>query len=133
MNRAHLRCATALSIALAASSAAGQATIEPLPEASQSTVGYEIVAEALKDLRSKSGVVFTTENGWLIATNEAAYTIWSFAPQDYPAYPAVVKRQVVARGSGSSIHMNVLCEATKAACDDLVRTFAEMNGMSAKE
>jgi hypothetical protein len=130
MHGAYIRGTVALSIAMIASSAAGQATSEPLPEASQSTVGYESVAEALKVLRSESGVVFTTENGWLIATDEAAYTIWSFAPQDYPAYPAVVKRQVVARGSGSSIHMNILCEASKIACDDLVRTFSEMTGMA---
>jgi hypothetical protein len=92
-------------------------------------VGYDTVAEALAAVRSKSGVVFTTENGWLIATDEAAYTIWSFAPPGYPAYPAVVKRQVIAQGSGSQIKMTVLCEASKEACDDLVRTFANMNSL----
>ena len=131
MYGAYLRGAVALSIAIIASSVAGQPTNAPLPEASQSTVGYESVAEALEALRSQRGIVFTTEEGWLIATDEAAFTIWSFAPQDYRAYPAVVKRQVVARGSGSSIHMNILCEASKMACDDLVRDFAEMNGMAA--
>jgi hypothetical protein len=73
--------------------------------------------------------VFTTQNRWLIATDEPAYTIWSFAPQGDPSYPAVVKRQVVANGNASVIHMNVQCEATKEACDALVRTFAEMNGI----
>ena len=69
------------------------------------------------------------ENGWLIATDEAAYTIWSFAPQGYPAYPAVVKRQVVPKGTGSVITMSVHCEASKSDCDDLVRTFSQMNGL----
>jgi len=101
----------------------------PLPEATESAIGYETVKDALTGLRSQPSVAFSTENGWLIATDEAAYTIWSFAPQGYPAYPAVVKRQVVAQGAGSAIHMNVLCEASKEACDDLVRTFAQMNGM----
>ena len=87
------------------------------------------MAETLEALRSNPGVVFTTENGWLIATDEAAYTIWSFAPQSYSAYPAVVKRQVIADGNGSIMEMNVHCEATKQACDALVRTFAEMNGL----
>jgi hypothetical protein len=101
----------------------------PLPEAAESAIGYETVAAALTGLRSQPGVVFSTENGWLIATDEAAYTIWSFAPQGYPAYPAVVMRKVVAQGAGSVIHMNVLCEASKEDCDDLVRTFADLNGL----
>jgi hypothetical protein len=87
----------------------------------------------LADLRSHPNVVFTTENGWLIATNEAAYTIWSFAPQGYPAYPAVVKRQVIPQAVGSVIEMRVLCEASKEACDNLVRTFAEMNGLPLRQ
>lgn len=101
----------------------------PFPEVAESDIGFDTVKDALTNIRSQSNVVFSTENGWLIATDEAAYTIWSFAPEGYPAYPAVVKRQVVARGAGSSIQMSVLCEASKEACDDLVRTFAEMNGM----
>jgi hypothetical protein len=92
-------------------------------------VGYNTVAEALRALRSKQGVVFTTENGWLIATDEPEYTIWSFAPQGYSAYPAVVKRQVIPQGTGSQIKMTVLCEASKHVCDDLVRTFAKMNDL----
>ena len=108
---------------------AAQAARTPLPETSGSSVGYETVAAALADLRTRPGVVFTTENGWLIATQEAAYAIWSFAPKGYPAYPAVVKRQVTPNGSGSSIEMAVLCEASKTACDELVSTFARMNGL----
>jgi hypothetical protein len=104
----------------------------PLPE-TDSSVGYDTVDAALIALRSKPGIVFTTENGWLIATDEAAYTIWSFAPKGYPAYPAVVKRQVTAQTVGSQIEMSVLCEASKQACDDLVRTFAEMNSLPLSE
>ena len=100
-----------------------------LPEASPSADRHDSVERTLTALRSKTGIVFTTENGWLIATDEAAYTIWSFAPQGYPAYPAVVKRQAVPQGSGSAVQMKVDCEATKEACDDLVRTFAQMNGL----
>ena len=100
----------------------------PLPEAPNSTIGYPTVAAALAALRSRPGVQFTNENGWTIATDEAAYTIWSFAPTDYPAFPAVVRRQVVTRGATTGIEMTILCEASKAACDDLVRVFARMNG-----
>jgi hypothetical protein len=105
----------------------------PLAEASESTIGYETVDAAMTGLRSKPGVVFTTENGWTIATDESALTIWSFAPEGYPAYPAVVMRQAVARGQQSTIVMKVLCEASKQQCDDLVRTFAAMNGLPVQQ
>ena len=122
-----LAFATVASFAILAGplEAAPAATV-PLPE-TDSSVGYDTVGAALVALRSKAGVVFTTENGWLIATDEAAYTIWSFAPKGYPAYPAVVKRQVIPQTVGSQIKMSVLCEASKQVCDDLVRTFAKMN------
>ena len=100
-----------------------------LPETESSTIGYDTVAAALQDLRSRPGVIFTTENGWTIATDKAAYTIWSFAPEDYPAYPSVVKRSVVSEGTGSIMKMDVHCEASKTACDDLVRTFSRMNSL----
>ena len=100
----------------------------PLPESPDVNIGYDTVADALTNLRIKPGVTFSTVNGWTIATDEAAYTIWSFAPASYPAYPAVVKRQVTAEGRGSRIQMSVYCEAAKRECDDLVRTFSAMNG-----
>jgi len=77
------------------SAKAAQTQQAPLPEAEVS-IEYQSASEALKALRAKPGVVFTTENGWLIATDEG---------------------------------VDVLCEASKAACDDLVCTFAKMNGL----
>src|SRR5205085_3312625 len=110
------------------SATAAQTQHAPLPEAKES-IEYQSVSEALTALRAKPGVVFTTENGWLIATEERAYSIWSFAPNGYAAYPAVVKRWVIPKAVGSEARMDVLCEASKTACDDLVRTFANMNGL----
>jgi hypothetical protein len=107
---------------------AGQPDPAPLPEAAETAIEYPSVAAALQGLHARPNVVFTTESGWTIATDEAAYTIWSFAPPSYPAYPAMVKRQVIPQGTGSSIVMSAHCEASKPACDDLVRTFSQMNG-----
>lgn len=107
---------------------AAEADEAPLPESSEAVVEYPSVAAALVALRARPEVIFTIENGWIIATDEAAFTIWSFAPPSYPAYPAVVKRSVVSEGRGSSIRMDVHCEASKSACDNLMRTFSEMNG-----
>ena len=108
---------------------AAQPTQIPLPESTNPNLGYKTVSAALTGVRSQPGIIFTTENGWLIATDEATYTIWSFAPQGYPAYPSVVKRQAIPKRTGSLIEMSVICEASKSDCDDLVRTFAQMNGL----
>ena len=98
-----------------------------LEEAEHSTIGYSSVAEALAALQSNPDVEFRQENGWTIAYDKASRTIWSFSPPDYPAYPAVVQRQIVPRDAGSALNMNVHCEASKAACDDLVRDFTRLN------
>lgn len=129
MSRATLQRAIGPALALWATGAASQANPPPLIESPHSTVGYDSVSDALEALRAKPGVVLSTENGWLIATDEASLAVWSFAPEGYPAYPAVVKRQAVPQGTGSILKMSVLCEASKEACDDLVRTFARMNGI----
>jgi hypothetical protein len=100
----------------------------PLPETPNSEVGYHTVAQALTSLRARRDVTVSTERGWTIITDEKNLTIWSFAPAAHPAYPAVVKRVVRARpGGGSDINMSVLCEASKEACDQLVREFDAMN------
>jgi hypothetical protein len=78
---------------------------------------------ALAALHSKAGVVFTSHDGWTIAEDDATQTTWSFPPPGHPAYPAAVKRQVIEKDGAASIEMNVLCLATKTACDDLVRSF----------
>ena len=103
------------------------APLKPLLEAPNSTIGYLTVEIALTALHSKTGVVFTSKDGWMVASDAAAQTIWSFPPPGHPAYPAAVKRQVVEQAGEISMKMTVLCEATKEACDDLVRSFEQLN------
>lgn len=105
----------------------------PLAEAPASTIGYATVAEALKDLRARPGVGMTVQNGWTIANDSAGPTLWSFAPVGHPAYPAVVRRKFVKMGDGLSLDMDVHCEADKAPCDDLVRSFQQLNAQMIKD
>jgi hypothetical protein len=106
---------------------ASPASPTPLPEQADG-VGYSTVAAALIDLRSKPGVTFKAENGWTVATDAALRTIWVFTSEGQPAYPAAIKRQIVEDGhGGSTLEMGVLCEASKADCDNLVRTFQGLN------
>jgi len=100
----------------------------PLPETKSSDIGFRTVAEALASLRARQDLTVSTVRDWTIIVDDTHKAVWSFAPPSYPAYPAVVKRAVRARPEGGSeIHMSVLCEATKEACDNLVREFNTMN------
>jgi hypothetical protein len=101
---------------------------DPLPEQSQSTIGYATPDAALAALHAKPSVEFSTQDGWTIASDPDTNTVWSFPPQRDPAYPAVVRRQMTtAPGGKVAVQMDVLCSATKASCDDLVRAFERMN------
>src|SRR5665213_620153 len=86
----------------------------PLPEVRDSQVGYKTVSEALADLTKRKNVEISDVRGWTIIADRANFTLWSFAPKSYPAYPAVVKRTVASRsGGGSIINTSILCEASK--------------------
>ena len=99
---------------------------QPLPEVGGSSIGYQSVQQALDALRLKPGVVVEESEGWTIITDkqsEKSNSIWSFAPTTHPAYPAAVKRTIFERNGAVQIEMNVLCQAKKAPCDQLVRDF----------
>jgi hypothetical protein len=100
----------------------------PLPEAKGDVIGYPDVATSRKALLARKDAQSHTEGGWLIVEIPSELTLWSFAPESDPAYPAAVKR-VITQDSGNSsyITMNVLCEASKEACDNLVREFQKLN------
>jgi hypothetical protein len=106
----------------------GTVWADPLPEQQSSTIGYATPDAALAALHAKPSVEFSTQDGWTIASDPDTNTVWSFPPQRDPAYPAVVRRQMtIAPGGKVAVQMDVLCSATKAACDDLVRAFERMN------
>ena len=99
----------------------------PLPEATENTIGYATVAAALAGLHQRKDVEFSTRDGWTVAFDKASTAVWSFAPLGHAAYPAAVKRQAVEIDGTVSLRMNVLCEADKAPCDALVRSFQQLN------
>ena len=113
--------------------AALPAGAQPLPAAPGNAIGYESVEAALAALKRKHGVTFSTENGWTIASDRKELTIWSFAPATNPAYPAVVKRQLVPSGEGMEVKMSVMCKGAKADCDALVRSYNALNQQAQDE
>ena len=98
-----------------------------LPEAKQSTIGYATVAEALASLQANPNIQVSVQGGWTIASDKENKTLWSFSPKGDPSYPSAVKRIVEERNDTVFVHMDVLCEASKPACDNLVRQFQELN------
>lgn len=104
---------------------------EPLSEAGSSTIGYRSVAAALADLRGRPGVEESEQAGWPVFLDKgadgASVTLWSFAPAGHPAFPAVAKRQLSSVSGKTVLSMSIACEAEKAPCDALVRSFERLN------
>jgi hypothetical protein len=103
------------------------AQVAPLPEVEHSRIEYNSPAEALAALQSKPNVEISVQGGWTIAYDAASHVIWSFAPQSHASYPSVVKRAVVERNGATFLDMDVKCQASKEACDELVREFIHLN------
>lgn len=99
----------------------------PLPESGQSGIEYKSVSEALAALRAKPGTEVSKQGNWTIAIERDMDVFWSFAPEGHPAYPAMVRRAVVSHDGTISVNMNVQCQASKSACDKLVREFIRLN------
>lgn len=90
-------------------------------------VGYATVDAALQALKGRSDVSISVQGGWTIVHDDPVNTIWSFTPPTHPAHPAVVKRAAVSRDGEVQIQMTGLCQASKTACDKLMKEFEELN------
>jgi hypothetical protein len=98
-----------------------------LPEQPDADIGYPTVAAALAALKGNPGAKKEIQDGWTVFAEEAVATFWSFPPPGNPAYPAAVRRRLTNRDGSMYLDMTVKCEADKAACDDLVRSFKALN------
>ena len=115
-------------VTMAAAIASANGASAQYPTTSQSSgIGYLSVAAAFEALRQNSGVKILNENGWTVIDDRPNLTVWSFVPKGHPAYPAVVRRQVIQKGGGLYVNTNVLCEASKTSCDKLVTEFQALN------
>ncbi|XLZ72731.1 DUF4019 domain-containing protein [Massilia sp. SR12] len=95
--------------------------------ASVNSIGYPSVAAALEALKARADITVTLQEGWTIADDKANSTLWSFAPEWHPAYPAVVRRTMVNADGQPFIKMHTLCQGGRAACDALADEFRRVN------
>ena len=86
-----------------------------------SGIGYASVSAARKALAAKPDVQSADHSGWTIITDEAGddFTTWTFAPKAHPAYPTVVRRDIVFKNGNPTLVTRVLCESKRGVCDGL--------------
>jgi hypothetical protein len=93
----------------------------------QTGIGYGSVEEAWEALSSRDDVRISKDSGWTQIQDFEAAALWSFAPEDDPAYPTTVKRTVVDHGSAVEIVMDGLCQADYKTCESVMRRFQRRN------
>jgi hypothetical protein len=82
-----------------------------------SHIGYSTVADALADLKSRGLMGKPGLNGDVSFVEPDSTTAWTFAANDNPAYPSVV-RYVYTRSSGElHAEITILCEASTERCE----------------
>ncbi len=59
--------------------------------------------------------------------------IWSFVPQSHPAFPGVVKLQVLEKDGHLFIAKDALCGGSKIACDQLIQESTRRNERIVKD
>jgi hypothetical protein len=93
------------------------------------SIAYRTVADAYAALRKDPNAKFSMQAGWVIVdVREGPHNgLWSFTPNTHPAYPAVIRRTPTEVGGATYLTMQVRCEATKRACDQLADDFKKLN------
>ena len=89
---------------------------EPVPPG-KSGIEYSTLEEALAALHAKAGVTFKKQNGWLVATDSNPIVVWLFTPPGHPAYPSMIKQQIINKPDGAYMDRAIRCLASKAVCD----------------
>jgi hypothetical protein len=113
-------------VAMAVSIANAQSQ-PPIPEASGNVIGYSTVSDALHSLKKRSDVSISQQRGWTVIEDEKDHSVWSFPPPSDPSYPSAIRRSVTNENGAAYVHSDIHCEASKAACDNLVRQFEELD------
>ncbi len=122
-----LICSLAV-VSLPARADSVSATMHERAEGATSDLGYASVAEAFEALTGKEGArQHQGAAGWIEIEDGSANILWSFAPEEHPAYPTVVRRTIVGAGQSIRIDMDAICEADKAACQALMGNMLRMN------
>jgi hypothetical protein len=97
------------------------------PGAEPGRIPYPNVETARAALLARSDIRQREEGGWLVVTVPGEYAIWSFAPADHPAHPAVALQMPIQKDGQILLSLDVMCGGEKSACDAMVQTFKARN------
>ena len=91
--------------------------------------------QILEELKKRSEANFRNSQGWIIVNIDTAEekAIWSFTPESHPAYPSIVKREVIQKDGSIYIDTTGSCGAEKEICDKLVQDFIDLNNKVTEE
>ena len=94
-----------------------------------SPIGYDTVDEAFRALEADPTAGMKEYEGWVIFTqkDKGIYILWSFTPENHPAHPSAIRREVVKKGDEIFIKMDALCHSNKLDCDQLIKQFELIN------
>jgi hypothetical protein len=103
--------------------AAAQQVAEPSP------IGYATIEEAFNALKADPAVGMKEYEGWTIFNQkgDGKYILWSFTPDDHPAHPSAIRREIVKRDDEILIKMDALCNSNQLDCDLLIDQFKKIN------
>ena len=73
------------------------------------------------------------QQGWTVIEDPSTLSLWSFTSQGHAAHPAAIHRKIITEGDDIFIKMDVLCEASKPACDQLAVEFNALNEQVRKD
>lgn len=90
-------------------------------QTSRSGIGYRSVSAARTALAGNPAVQTAEQAGWTIVTDAQGndFTTWTFAPRAHPAYPSVLRRDIVLKDGNPTLITRLLCEAPRGVCDAL--------------
>jgi len=103
--------------------AAAQQIAEPSP------IGYATIEEAFNALKVDPAVGMKEYEGWTIFNQkgDGKYILWSFTPDDHPAHPSAIRREIVKKDDEILIKMDALCNSNQLDCDLLIDQFKKIN------
>ncbi|MFV9616287.1 MAG: hypothetical protein ACNYZG_10045 [Gammaproteobacteria bacterium] len=95
----------------------------------KNVIEYSSVSEALEKLKKHPSSNVSQQGGWSIVSlkENGNQVIWFFAPKEHAVHPAVVKKTITVKDSGTETVILTLCEAPKQKCDDLIKQFKNLN------
>jgi hypothetical protein len=128
-----MSCLFAMGLALVR--VAGAETAAQQAERHRAAIGYASVAQALELLSKRADVQIDQDDGWVKIMEPATdqgIAIWMFTPATHAAHPAVIKTTVFEAQGVAQTRTDMVCEAARAVCDNLLREFEAINAQAGK-